>query len=89
VINYNGDPHRVRQHSYSAGDSVPTKQSGWRNHLRPDLDTIERVLKAETASLTSKKRLAEQRTLRAKLDFSAVRKLFDPLAVPKGYDGLN
>jgi hypothetical protein len=89
VINYNGDPRRVRQHSHPADDGVPTKQSGWCNHLRPDLDAIEHVLKAETASLTSEKRLAEQRQLTATLDFSAVRKLFDPLAVLEGYDGLN
>jgi hypothetical protein len=37
----------------------------------------------------SEKRLAEQRQLTATLDFSAVRKLFDPLAVLEGYDGLN
>jgi hypothetical protein len=46
----------------STGDGVPTKQSVWRNHLPPYLDAIESVLKAETASLTSEKRLAEQRT---------------------------
>ena len=61
MIIYNGDPHRVRQDAHPAGDGVPTKQSGWRN-LLPDLDAVERALKAETASLTSEKRLAKQRT---------------------------
>jgi hypothetical protein len=83
VINYNGDPHRVRQHSYSAGDSVPTKQSGWRNHLRPDLDAIERVLKARPRRSRPRSVWQSSGQLTATLDFSADSETFRSSSRPR------